>query len=142
MCPREGFSSTCSPAPGSLGPAQPLRPHPDLLAVLVPPPPCLRTGYDAGRVVVRWALSCLRARTCLRLVGLSSYLRDSGGPSPSFSSAGTVWVLMGRLPSQGVVCLPLVEVAGLGEGQMPDSASSLRPEPGLLFQRLVGGGAW
>ena len=40
------------------------------------------------------------------------------------------------------VYLPLVEVAGPGEGQMPGSASSPQTEPGLLFQQLVGGGAW
>lgn len=40
------------------------------------------------------------------------------------------------------VYLPLVEAAGPGDGRMPGSASSPPTEPGLLFQRLVGGGAW
>ena len=106
-----------------------------------------------------WGLDMMRGRLCsgvhwavsgqlwqvlshLRLVGHSMLLKRFRSPSPSFTSSGTVRFLLWRLPSEGVVYLPLVEVAGPGEGQIPGSASSLQPEPALLFQRLVGGGAW
>lgn len=115
-------SSTCSSPPG-FGPS-PV--SPSLLwptTTTIPFPPCARTGRDVGKAVVRCALQQSHCRHAwqvffhLRLVGPQHIPVETQRAKPlTYPNSCTVWVLMWRLQSQGVVCLSLVEAAGPGEG--------------------------
>ena len=89
----------------------------------IPFPPCARTGCDIGKAVVRCALQQSHCRHAwqvsshLRLVGPQRIPVETQWAKPlTYPKSCTVWVLMWRLQSQGVVCLSLVEAAGPGEG--------------------------
>lgn len=148
LLPWDGYSASCSPAPWHLGLhlVSSYLLWPGTTAILFSP--LQRTGCITGRVAVRHILHCLRARHRLlspSLAGrvIARLMSSSTGPSPSsppIPVSSAFWCA--GCDPLGVIGLPLVEVAGLSEGQMPGSASCPHPDYGILVRQLIGGEIW